>query len=144
MASDNRTVMEKVKDEIIPSAFSAGIGILGASFILGVDLSQSLNLFGMNVPTWGAIGGVIMGADMLAYASHDWVLEKIPAIQNSGFATAENKLLAPVLSGLGVYVLLREGVSTDVSLVNSFLLGGGSSIAGRYGYDTWEQMKQGK
>ncbi len=142
MSHDNRSIMDKVKEELIPSIFAGGVGILGASFVLGVDLSQNLSVFGMSVPTWAAIGSVIAGSDIIAYASHDFVLEKIPAIQNSGIATMENRLLAPVLSGAACYILLREGISTDVSLVNSFLLGGASSIVGKYGYDSYLQMKQ--
>ena len=141
--TDNRTITDKIKDELIPSAFAAGVGLLGASFILGVDLTQNFNIFGMNIPAYAAIGGVIAGSDIIAYASHDYVLEKIPMIQNSGIATYENKFLAPVLAGASCYLLLREGISTDVSIINSVLLGGGSSILGKYIYDTYEQTKMG-
>lgn len=144
MSSDNRTIMEKVKDDFIPSVVSGAIGVLGASFILGVDLSQNLNIFNMQIPAWAAIGGVIAGSDLISYASHDFVLEKIPVLQQSGWMTYENKFLAPILSGAGCYVLFRTTISSDVSLVNSFLLGGGSSIVGRYGYDAYLQANMQK
>jgi hypothetical protein len=135
--ADNRSVTEKIKDELIPSLASGVVGILGASFLLGVDLSMDINIANMTVPAWAAIGGVITGADLIAYASHDFVLEKLPALQS--FATYENRLLAPVLSGVGTYGLLFTAISSDTSLMNSFLLGAGSSVTGRYAFDTFKE-----
>lgn len=135
MSGDSRSFIEKAKDEIIPSLFAGGLGVLGASFILGVDLSTQLSVMGMSVPAWGAIGGIIAVSDIIAYAGHDFVLEKIPSLQ--GFATYENMFLAPVLSGVGCYTLFRTSISSDVSIVNSMLLGAGSSITGKYAFDMY-------
>lgn len=132
--ADNRSITEKLRDELVPSVASGAIGVLASSFILGVDLSMSLPVGSMTLPAWAAIGGVIAGADLVSYASHDYVLEKIPSLQR--FATYENRLLAPVLSGVATYGLFRTAVSPDVSLTNSFLLGAGSTVGGKYVADT--------
>lgn len=135
--TDSRTWREKLMDEAIPSLVAGGLGIGISSFVLGVDISMNIPIMGMQLPMWGAIGGIIATSNAVAYASHDWVLEKIPSIQS--IATYENRLLAPVLGGLGTYALFRVGVSSDVSLINSALLGAGSSVAGKYLWDTYNQ-----
>ena len=142
--SDPRSFLQKMQDDLVPSLIAGSIGVASAHFLMGVDLSNNISLFDISLPSYIAIGGTIALSNALAYASHDFVLEKIPAIQNSGFATYENKFLAPILAGVSCYILLREGISTDVSLINSFLLGGGSSIVGRYSFDTYNQASMGK
>lgn len=137
--ADNRSITEKLKEELIPSLASGVVGVLASSFLLGVDLSMDLSVANMTVPAWAAVGGVITIADLVAYASHDFVLEKIPSIQR--FATYENRLLAPVLSSVATYGLFVTAISPDASLTNSMLLGAGSSITGRYIFDT---LKDGK
>jgi len=136
--TDNRSITEKLKDELVPSLASGAIGALAASFLLGVDLSIQLSIGNMNLPAWAAIGGVISISDLISYASHDYVLEKIPAIQK--FATYENRILAPALTGLATYTLFRTTISSDASLTNSFLLGAGSTIGGRYAADTLKDI----
>ena len=135
---DNRSVIEKIKDEIVPSVIAGGIGALAASFLLGVNLSMHLPIATMQLPAWAAIGGVITVADLAAYASHDWVLEKIPTLQK--IATYENRILAPALSGVATYGLFKTAISPNASLTNSFLLGAGSSIGGRYAADTLKDI----
>jgi hypothetical protein len=127
---DNRSITEKLKDELVPSLAAGAVGVLASSFLLGVDLSGNIPLANMRMPVWAAIGGVITAADLAAYASHDFVLEKIPQIQR--FATYENRLLAPVLSGAATYGLFKGAISSNTSFTNSFLLGAGSSITGKY------------
>jgi hypothetical protein len=128
--SDNRSITEKLKDELVPSIFSGAIGVLASSFILGVDLNLDISVGSMNMPLWSIVGGVITSADLLAYASHDYILEKIPQLQN--ISSVENKIGAPILTGLASYGLFKSGISSDVSFTNSFLLGAGSSVGGRY------------
>ena len=136
--ADNRSLTEKLKDELVPSLASGAIGALAASFIMGVDLSMQLPVMNMNLPAWAAIGGAISAADLIAYSSHDFVLEKIPSIQR--FATYENRFLAPVLSGVATYGLFRTAISPEASLTNSFLLGAGSSIGGQYAASTLKDI----
>lgn len=134
--SDSRSILEKMKDELIPSAIAGGIGIIAANQLMGVDLSTKINIFNFSLPAWGVIGGSIFASNSLSYGLHDMVLEKIPSIQS--IATYENKLLAPALSAVFTYLALREGVSTDVSLINSALLGAGSTIGAQYAYDIYK------
>ena len=131
---DNRTVMEKIKDELIPSLASGAVGAIASSFFLGVDLTMKLNVANMNLPAWAAIGGTITAADMIAYFSKDFVLEKIPVLKNYG--GLEEMILPPALTGAATFMLFKTAISSDVSLTNSLLLGGGSSIAGRYAAET--------
>ena len=135
---DPRSVVEKLKDELIPSLASGAVGALAASFIMGVDLNLILNVGNMEVPAWVAVGGTIAAADLVAYASKDFVLEKIPTFKNYG--GLENRILPPVLAGGATYLLFRTAISSDVSLTNSFLLGAGSSIVGRYATDAMMNM----
>ena len=136
---DNRTVMEKLKDELIPSLASGAIGAIAASFFLGVDLSMKLNIANMDMPAWAAIGGTVTAADMIAYFSKDFVLEKIPVLKNYG--GLEERILPPVLTGAATFALFKTAISSDASLTNSILLGGGSSIVGRYAADTLHQIE---
>jgi hypothetical protein len=140
MSTDNRSLMEKLKDEAVPSLLAGGIGVIASNQLMGVDLGSSVNILNLNMPIWVAIGGTIAGANALSYALHDQILERIPSIQS--FANYENKLLAPVTAGLGTYGVFRLGVSSETSLMNSFLLGGGSSITAKYAYDMYNQNKQ--
>lgn len=142
MSQDNRTILEKAKDDIVPALVSGGIGILGASFLLGVDMSMNLNVLGMNMPAYAAIGGVIAASDIAGAALHDFVLEKIPMLQSSGIATYENRLATPIIAGVSTYALFASTISKDVSIMNSMLLGAGSTIAGQYTYHTYQQTQQ--
>lgn len=133
-SNDSRTFMEKITDEIGQSLSAGLLGIAFANFALDVDVSMNIKFVGMSVPVWAALGLTITAADALAYASHDFIIEKIPAIQQ--YANIENRIGAPVLTGIASYGLLATTVSKDVSMLNSFLMGGASSLVGRYGYDT--------
>jgi hypothetical protein len=134
--TDSRSFLDKMKDDLVPSLVAGGIGIAAAKFIMDTDLSYNFNLLGVSIPGYIAIGGTIALSDAIAYAAHDFVLEKIPSIQT--FATYENRLLAPVLSGIATYGIFRFGVSEDASLIHNLVLGGGSTIAGKYLYSSYE------
>lgn len=140
-SQDNRTVMEKIKDDFLPSLVSGGVGILGAKYLLGVDINMTLNVMNMNVPAWAAIGGVIAASDIAGYVLHDAILEKIPYLQSSGIATYENRLATPMIAGVSTYALFLTTVSKDVSLLNSILLGAGATVSGQYLYHTYEMNK---
>jgi hypothetical protein len=142
--SDPRSFLQKMQDDLVPSLFSGAIGVAGAHFLMGVDLSNNISVFNISLPSYVAIGGTIALSDALAYASHDFILENIPSIQS--IATYENRLLAPVLSGLATYGLFRLGVSENASILNSVVLGAGSTIAGKYLYNSYNmgQMDNGQ
>lgn len=139
MSQDNRTLLEKLKDESIPSMVAGGLGTIASSFLLGVDISQNVKIFNVSMPLYVAITGTIAGADFIAKASHDYVLEKLPALQS--IATYENRLATPLISGVSTYALFYTVLSPDVSMVNSMLLGAGSTIAGQYAYDMIENKQ---
>lgn len=132
--SDGRSIMEKLKDELVPSLASGAVGVLASSFLLGVDLSTQVPLGSINMPAWVAIGGVLTAADLAAYASHDYIIENISALKS--ISNYENRILAPALSGIASYALFATAISPDASLTNSVLLGAGSSVTGRYLADT--------
>lgn len=128
--SDNRSVMQKLTNEFGTSLLSAGISVVASSFLLGVDLTTNVNLFGMNIPMYGAIGLVVGGSDAIAKISHDYVIENIGFMQN--IANIEGRLIPPILSGTASYILFYTTISSDVSLINSVLLGAGSTISAEY------------
>lgn len=132
MSKDNRTFLEKIKDEAGQSVASGIIGVIIAQVALDVNLGMKIPFMGTAIPVWGALGLTIAGADALAYASHDFIVEKIPYLEKLG--NIENRVAAPLISGLATYGLLTATVSSNVSLLSTMALGGGSSILGRYGY----------
>jgi len=134
MNKDNRTFMEKIKDEIGQSVASGIVGVAIAQLALDVDLGMKIPFMGSTIPVWGALGLTIAGADALAYASHDFIVEKIPYLQNIG--NVENRVAAPLLSGIATYGLLATTVSPNIALVSTMALGAGASMGGRYGYQT--------
>ena len=136
--TDTRTIMDKIKQEITPSLISGGIAVIASNMLLGVDLSSRYPLLGYNIPSWLAIGGVVGGSVLISEISHDWILERIPSIQS--FATYENRILAPLLAGVGTYALFKLTVSNDVEIINSVLLGSASAVGGSYISDTIFKM----
>lgn len=139
MSDDNRSIIEKLKDEAVPSLVAGGIGTIASSFLLGVDVSQNVQIMGINMPLYAAITLVIGGSDFAGKALHDTILEKIPAIQS--IANYENRLATPLISGVSAYALFYTTISSDVSLINSLLLGAGSTITGQYIYDMIENRQ---
>ena len=125
-------LQQKIMNELAPSALTAIVGYVGAKYVYGVEDS-------MRVPTpFGPqsaplVAGVGAGLGNLAgEVSKDTVLSWIP---NNRYVNAESRLLTPALAGVGTYVAFRVGVSENTELANSFVLGAGSSLVGKYGYD---------
>jgi len=135
--SQNDSLMDKLKQEFTPSLVSAGVAIAGATMLLNVDLSAKYPLFGYNLPSYVAIGGVVGGSVLASELVHDWVLEKLPDSVKGSWINYENRILSPVLAGAGTYLLFKFGVSNDTDAVNSILLGSGSAVVGKYVSDTF-------
>jgi len=132
MNKDDRSILEKIKDEAGQSLTAGVIAIIASKLILDVDLSMNIKYLSMEMPLWGAIGLTVAGADAIAYASHDFIVEKIPQLQSLG--NIENRVAAPLLSGLATFALISTTISPDVSIINSAGLGAVSSIGGRYAF----------
>jgi hypothetical protein len=124
---------EKLREVAQPSIISGVIAAGGAVYLYGVDSSNKIPFFGLGeVNSLLAIGGTVAGSVAVSEILHDTVLTWIPHNQ---YVNAENRLLAPILAGGSTYLLLREGVSQDTSIMNAFVLGAGSAVVGKYASD---------
>jgi hypothetical protein len=135
---NNESLLDKIKDELAPGLISGAIAAIGANALLGVEFSSRYPLFGYNVPSYLAIGSVVAASQITAEVLHDQVLESLPDSIKGSWLNYENRLLAPILGGAATFGLFKLGVSNDVEFLNSALLGGVSSIAGKYAYMTIE------
>lgn len=124
------SLVKQIEKEAIPAVASGVIGAVASNMILGVDYSQKVPLFGMSMPAYAVVGGVIGGSYLVAELNKEMVLEKIPMLKN--YANLETRILGPVIAGVGTYAVFRFGVSENTNLINSVGLGVGSSIAGKY------------
>jgi hypothetical protein len=140
---DNRSLTQKLEQEIVPSLISGAVAAIGANMLLGVDFSAKYELFGYNVPSYLAIGGVVGGSVLLSEVAHDWIFEKL--IPNNTFLTIDSAFGAPIIASVASYGLFKFGVSNDVEVVNSMLLGGISAVVGGYAsnYIVGNQMMMG-
>jgi hypothetical protein len=129
---DNRSLIEKLEGEFVPSLISGAVAAVGANILLGVDFSSRYPLFGYSVPSYLAIGGVVGGSVLLSEVAHDWVFEKIIPQSFQSVLSAESALGAPLIAAASTYAFFKFGVSNDVEVVNSMLLGGVSAVAGKY------------
>lgn len=131
------SLVEKIKEQLTPALLTGAISIVGANMLLNVDLSSNYPLFGYSVPSWAAIGGISTSSFLVAELSHDFVFSNLPNELKGSWMTYESRMLPIALSAVGEYALFKFGVSNDISLVNSLLLGGGSALAGKYASDTF-------
>lgn len=124
--------MEKVKQVIMPSVFSAGASLLIYKFLLKENLSEDAPFLGNIYPAYVVVGASTFVGSMAGELLADVVIPKIPKIEALG--TIQEAILPPSLTGLTTYGALRLLVSGDTSFKNGFLLGAGSSVVGKYAY----------
>lgn len=125
------TTLDKLKNSVIPSAL-AGASAVGIYYLLYGDISTPVPFGPMEMPVWGAIGGSVAVGNMVGEITTEFVLPMIP--KNEKFQGYEEKIVPPVLSGLGSYLAMRFLVSENTSLFESMAIGAGGSIAGKYIY----------
>jgi hypothetical protein len=116
-----------LKNEILPSLFAAGSSVLIYK-MLGGDLSQSVNVMNVSIPTPILVGGTVFASDMASTTIANYAAPYLP----EALKPYETHILPPLASGLSVYGLLRGFVSENTSIETSLLIGAGSNIAGKY------------
>ena len=132
MSADNRSLMEKMKDDMVPGVISGVIAVAGASMMFGASPNAQIPIMGYSLPVWGVVGGSVAIAVSSSEFVHDMIVEKIPQLQSIG--NIENRVMAPLLSGIATFGLISTTISPDVSIINSAGLGAVSSIGGRYAF----------
>jgi hypothetical protein len=125
------SVAQKLRDEFAPSILTGVVGYVGARYIF------NLNNFNVPTPIGDSNGAVVAGVGAMmghlaGEVSKDTVLSYLP---NNEYVNAESRLVSPALAGLGTYAVFRLGVSENTEFINSFALGAGSSVAGKYSWD---------
>ncbi len=135
MSTDNRSLMEKMKDDMVPGIISGVIAVAGASMMFGASPNAQIPIMGYSLPVWGVVGGSVAIAVSSSEFVHDMIVEKIPQLQS--ISNTESKVGAPIVAGLTTFAIFRGVVSSNASLVNSVLLGAGSAIGGKYAYSVY-------
>ena len=128
----NLSIVDKLKNALIPSAF-AGAASVGVYYIIaGQDLSGTVPFASFEVPIWGAVAGSsalgTLGGEILT----EFVLPMIP--KNQEFAQIEEHVIPPVAAGLTTYAAMNLLVSSNTSFINAFIIGSGGSVGGKYLY----------
>ena len=126
--------MEKVKQVLVPSLFSAGASLIIYKYLLGEELSEPVPFMGsMSYPAYIVVGASSMVGSISGELLSDVVIPKIPVIES--LKSVQEFLLPPSITGLTTYGALRVLVSEETSFKNGFLLGAGSSVLGKYAYN---------
>ena len=124
--------MDKLKEVLMPSVFSAGASIIIYKYVLGEDLSENVPFIGSIMPAYQVVAASSLIGSVAGEFLSDVVIPKIPKI--SAIESIQELVLPPAITGLTTYATLRLLVSEDTSLKNGFLLGAGSSVVGKYAY----------
>ena len=95
--ADNRSTMEKLKDELLPS-LTSGLVAAGVSIgIMGIGMSDTLNLFNMNINAPLGIALAVGSGVLISELIHDHVFENIPGIRF--LSKYESGIGGPLLAG---------------------------------------------
>ena len=124
--------MDKFLDLFLKPALVGTISAVGAAYIFG-ESSQTFT-FPIVGPVNSLLGiGVITGgASLVSSFSKDFILPYIP---NNNYVDLEVKLITPVVNGALTTLALYSSLQSNQVILNSFLLGSVSEIAGDYTYE---------
>lgn len=120
-------------DLLLKPTLTGVTSAVGMCFIFDTTTSDSVTL-----PVIGNVNSLLATAIIAAFATwlgslgEDYILPYLP--NNSNYATLENKLLNPVLTG-GLFCLLFYNNINNDALLKMFLLGAGSNILSSYEAD---------
>lgn len=123
------SILDKIKQDAIPSLIAGAVSIPLYSFILGNPINTELPFFSMTAPAWAVVGGTVTLSQLLGNVLENQVLPYIPQNQ---YASQEAMIVKPTLTGLAVYGISYLGISNETSFIRTFGLGAGSSIVGDY------------
>jgi hypothetical protein len=119
----------KVKQDVVPSLFSAGASLLIYGVGFQYSLFDNVAVAGAQLPVALVVGSSVFLSQLLGNALEYQVLPYIP--QNS-MAGLEGQILKPTLAALSLYGMNYFFISSDASLFQSVVLGAGSVVVGDY------------
>ena len=124
--------MEKIKASIVPSLFTGAAATLLYYGLVDRDLTSSIPFGPIDLPVFAAVGGAAAIGDLAGEVTTEFVL---PHFQKNQFLLGmEDKIVPPVLSGLGTYAVMSTLISGGTSFMYSFGIGAGGAVAGKYVY----------
>ena len=131
MSSNRLTVMEKIKQDLMPAGVSGLTSVAIYSGVLGESFMQPTDIFGMNVPTGLLVGGTVFLSHLIGNILEYQVLDMWKSSKEDKIAY----FVKPAISGLSTFGLfyLLNGSGTD--FMYSFGIGGASTFAGGAIYD---------
>jgi hypothetical protein len=129
------SIIQKIKNATVPSVFSAGAS-LGIYYVLiDGNLSMEVPFANMQLPIWAAVGGAsFIGAELSSLVT-EFVVPKIPVIKD--LSSEISAIVPPVVSGLSTYAVMRGLISEQTEFKNSFLIGAGGDLVGKYAYGSF-------
>lgn len=129
----SESIFDKIKDDVVPALFSAGLSLAGYSLVFGESITTPYSFFGMTLPSGVVVGGGVFLSDVAGEVLQNNLLSLLP--QSQTMANLEGRLAKPLISGLTLYGLYKFGVSNDTQFLPTFGLAAGSTLAGSYIYD---------
>lgn len=126
------SILQKLKDSTIPSAFSAVAGVGVYYLLVDGDLTSSVPFANMNLPVWGAVAGSVFIGSEVGELLNSFVVPKIPYIKDLTDETS--MVIPPVSAGLSTYLAMRLLISSETEFKNSFIIGAGANLVGQLAY----------
>jgi len=125
------TSSKVVENLLEPAIVGVIAGVMTKVFYPDTGISKILNTFELPGPL--LIGLTVGVSSVVGESLKLWVLPYIK--NNSPYANAEAMLVGPALTGLTSVLAIKLGTNATPKYLQSFILGAGSSIAGKYAYD---------
>ncbi len=125
--------MQKIREIIVPSAFSAAASVLIYKYALGEDLTDDIPFLSYSMQAWQVVGVSSLIGSVAGEFAADVAIPKSPKIEM--LAGIQDIIVPPAITGLTTYGTLKVLVSGDTSFKNGFLLGAGSSLVGKGVYN---------
>jgi len=119
----------KVKQDIIPSLFSAGASLLIYGFAFQYSLFDNVDLAGAQLPVMLVVGTTVFVSQLAGNALQYNIL---PLIPENSLAGLEGSVVKPTLAALSLYGINYFLISHDASLFQALVLGAGSVVVGDY------------
>lgn len=129
-----KTLIESIESDGVTGLISGAIAVAGASLMYNVPIMEPIGVMGFNIPAGVVIGGSVAISVASMKFLHDELIDKIPALAST--SNMLGRIAPPIVAGFTTYGVMRVGVSSSTSFVNSMLLGTISGITGEYASET--------
>lgn len=127
------SIIQKLKDATVPSIYSS-VASLGLYYVLvDSNLSASVPLGNMVVPTWAAVGTASFLGSELGSLATEFVAPKIPMLKD--FEGLEKTALPAALAGLSTWLVMRTLISPETDMKNAVIIGAGGNLIGQSLYN---------